>query len=111
MVPSLVELVAEKLDVVYGGPPCQGFSQIGPRDLHDPRNRLYEESVRVVQLLQPKAFVMENVPNMVAMKKAISRRRSCRRSRPPAIGGQQSCLCSHPNSVCRKTAAGFSPSA
>ena len=68
MVPSLVELVAQKPDIVYGGPPCQGFSQIGPRDLHDPRNRLYEEFVRVVQLLQPRAFVMENVPNMVAMK-------------------------------------------
>lgn len=67
-VPSLDELVARKIDVVYGGPPCQGFSQIGPRNLDDSRNRLYEEFVRVVRLLQPRAFVMENVPNMVAMK-------------------------------------------
>jgi DNA (cytosine-5)-methyltransferase 1 len=67
-VPSLAELVARKIDVVYGGPPCQGFSQIGPRNLHDPRNRLYEEFIRVVRLLKPRAFVMENVPNMVAMK-------------------------------------------
>jgi hypothetical protein len=68
-VPTLDELVAHRIDVVYGGPPCQGFSQIGPRDLDDPRNRLYEEFVRVIRLLQPRAFVMENVPNMVAMQK------------------------------------------
>jgi DNA (cytosine-5)-methyltransferase 1 len=67
-VPSLDELVACKIDVVYGGPPCQGFSQIGPRNLDDPRNRLYEEFIRVVRLLRPRAFVMENVPNMVAMQ-------------------------------------------
>lgn len=67
-VPSLRELAARKIDMVYGGPPCQGFSQIGPRNLADPRNRLYEEFVRVVRLLRPRAFVMENVPNMVAMK-------------------------------------------
>jgi DNA (cytosine-5)-methyltransferase 1 len=67
-VPGLRELTARKIDMVYGGPPCQGFSQIGPRDLADPRNRLYEEFVRVVRLLRPRVFVMENVPNMVAMK-------------------------------------------
>ncbi|QEX20219.1 cytosine-specific methyltransferase [Hypericibacter adhaerens] len=67
-VPSLRELADRKIDMVYGGPPCQGFSQIGPRNLADPRNRLYEEFVRVVRLLRPRAFVMENVPNMVAMK-------------------------------------------
>jgi DNA (cytosine-5)-methyltransferase 1 len=67
-VPSLRELTARKIDVVYGGPPCQGFSQIGPRNLADPRNLLYEQFVRVVGLLRPRAFVMENVPNMVAMK-------------------------------------------
>ena len=66
-VPGLQELAEEEVDVVYGGPPCQGFSQIGPRLLSDPRNRLYKEFVRVVRLLKPRAFVMENVPNMVAM--------------------------------------------
>lgn len=67
-VPSLRALTARKIDMVYGGPPCQGFSQIGPRDLADPRNNLYEEFVRVVRLVRPRAFVLENVPNMVAMK-------------------------------------------
>ena len=47
--PALDELVTRKIDLVYGGPPCQGFSQIGPRDLGDPRNLLYEEFVRVEQ--------------------------------------------------------------
>ena len=65
--PSLKELSEEAIDLVYGGPPCQGFSQIGPRKLSDPRNQLYGEFVRVVRLLKPRAFVMENVPNMVNM--------------------------------------------
>ena len=62
-------LAGRPIDVVYGGPPCQGFSQIGPRNPEDPRNRLYEEFVRVVETLKPRAFVMENVPNMIAMDK------------------------------------------
>ena len=65
--PGLKELISEKIDVVYGGPPCQGFSQIGPRIMSDPRNRMYKEFVRVVRLLKPRAFVMENVPNMLSM--------------------------------------------
>ena len=65
--PTREELIAEGVDLVYGGPPCQGFSQIGPRDLKDPRNLLYEEFTRVVREVETKAFVMENVPNMVAM--------------------------------------------
>lgn len=61
-------LGAEPIDIVYGGPPCQGFSQIGPRDLSDPRNALYKEFVRICRAVRARAFVMENVPNMVAMK-------------------------------------------
>lgn len=60
-------LAGGRIDVVYGGPPCQGYSQIGPRNPEDPRNRLYEEFVRVVEIVKPRAFVMENVPNMMAM--------------------------------------------
>ena len=67
-VPELSQLTKQNIDVVYGGPPCQGFSQIGPRNLNDPRNLLYEEFLRVVRLLRPRAFVMENVPNMVFMQ-------------------------------------------
>jgi DNA (cytosine-5)-methyltransferase 1 len=66
-VPSRSELIKAGIDLVYGGPPCQGFSQIGPRKVDDPRNRLYKQFVRVVRQLKPTMFVMENVPNMVAM--------------------------------------------
>jgi DNA (cytosine-5)-methyltransferase 1 len=66
-IPGRAEL-ANKIDLVYGGPPCQGFSQIGPRKLNDPRNRLYRQFVRVVRLVRPSMFIMENVPNMFAME-------------------------------------------
>lgn len=57
----------EPIELVFGGPPCQGFSQIGPRNPADPRNQLYRQFVRVVKRLQPSAFIMENVPNMLSM--------------------------------------------
>lgn len=54
------------IDVVVGGPPCQGFSLIGHRVLDDPRNSLVFHFLRVVTELKPRAFVMENVPGMVS---------------------------------------------
>lgn len=54
------------LDVVAGGPPCQGFSVIGRRDLTDPRNNLALTFAQRVLELRPRAFVMENVPGMRA---------------------------------------------
>ena len=59
----------DDLDVVFGGPPCQGFSQIGPRDLMDDRNELYLQYARVVSTLRPRLFLMENVPNLLLMEK------------------------------------------
>jgi len=58
---------SEKTHLVIGGPPCQGFSVAGKRDPNDPRNRLFEEFVRVVRDLQPDYFVMENVPGILTM--------------------------------------------
>ena len=52
-------------DVVVGGPPCQGFSNLGARDPHDPRNLLWREYARVVHLSRPAAFVLENVPQFL----------------------------------------------
>jgi DNA (cytosine-5)-methyltransferase 1 len=52
------------VDVVFGGPPCQGFSLIGHRALEDPRNSLVFHFLRVVSELRPRYFVMENVPGM-----------------------------------------------
>lgn len=54
------------IDVIIGGPPCQGFSQKGKRlNLDDPRNYLFKQYVRLVQEFKPKYFVLENVPNIV----------------------------------------------
>lgn len=62
------------VDVVFGGPPCQGYSQIGPRDVGDPRNALYKEFCRVVRITRPKFVVIENVPNMFLMNKGKFKR-------------------------------------
>ncbi|SEC10426.1 DNA (cytosine-5)-methyltransferase 1 [Streptomyces sp. 2224.1] len=48
-------------DVIIGGPPCQGFSNLGTRDVNDPRNKLWKEYIRFVRHAQPKTFVIENV--------------------------------------------------
>ncbi len=52
---------SREIDVVCGGPPCQGFSLMGKRALDDPRNSLVFHFIRIVTELQPKYFVMENV--------------------------------------------------
>jgi len=52
---------------VIGGPPCQGFSTVGKRDINDPRNHLYLEYCRVVETLQPKFFVLENVKGLITL--------------------------------------------
>ena len=60
------------VDVVVGGPPCQGFSLANKnrnKAKSDPRNELFYEFVRVVTDLQPKAFVMENVRGLLSMQK------------------------------------------
>ena len=67
-IPTRDDLIGRGVDLVYGGPPCQGFSQIGPRDPKDPRNLLYQEFVRVIAEIFPKIFIMENVPNILAMR-------------------------------------------
>ena len=52
------------VDLVFGGPPCQGFSLMGQRVLRDPRNSLVFHFLRLVSELRPRTFVMENVPGM-----------------------------------------------
>lgn len=55
-----------QLDAVVGGPPCQGFSFIGKRLVDDKRNRLVFHFFRLVSALQPRYFIMENVPGMAS---------------------------------------------
>lgn len=78
---------AADVNVIIGGPPCQGFSTVGrvkiaslvrkgvwnlsnshPRFIDDPRNVLYKEFVRIVKDIKPEIFVMENVPGMMSYR-------------------------------------------
>lgn len=54
-----------ELDILDGSPPCQGFSTAGQRKYDDPRNSLFKEYARLLNDLQPKVFVMENVTGLV----------------------------------------------
>ena len=66
---------AGQIDAVIGGPPCQGFSQKGQRKtIHDERNFLFKYYVKVVELVQPKYFVMENVPNLLTAENGYFRK-------------------------------------
>ncbi len=58
-----------QVDVILGGPPCQGFSYAGWRDPNDKRNQLFRDFVDIVTTLKPKFFVMENVPGILTMRK------------------------------------------
>lgn len=55
------------VDVVVGGPPCQGFSNAGLRMIDDPRNQLYKNFVQIVEKCKPKVFVMENVEGILSI--------------------------------------------
>lgn len=57
----------KKVDVIIGGPPCQGFSLTGKRQEDDERNRLFYSMVEAVKHFQPKAFVLENVPGLATL--------------------------------------------
>lgn len=67
------EISADEVDVIIGGPPCQGFSISGKRLIDDPRNKLYKSFVEMVKNIQPKMFVMENVPGLLSMGKGAVR--------------------------------------
>lgn len=56
-----------ELDVLVGGPPCQGFSTYGQRNEDDIRNQLYIQYIRFLNTFRPKTFVIENVVGMLSM--------------------------------------------
>ena len=65
------------IDVIIGGPPCQGFSMagnIGRKFIDDSRNQLFKEFVRVVEVVQPKYFVMENVARLFTHNKGETKK-------------------------------------
>lgn len=55
------------IDVIIGGPPCQGFSLTGPRNFDDERNKLYLAMIETVKRFSPRAFMIENVPGMATL--------------------------------------------
>lgn len=65
------QYINEDIDVVIGGPPCQGFSLANKKRnkvSDDPRNKLFYEFVKVINWYNPKSFVMENVKGLLSMK-------------------------------------------
>ncbi|MBH1506578.1 DNA cytosine methyltransferase [Stenotrophomonas maltophilia] len=60
------KLDGRRLDGLIGGPPCQGFSDMGKRDPQDPRNNLFSDFFRLVSEIRPRFFLAENVPGILA---------------------------------------------
>ena len=66
---NLEELVdIESVDMVVGGPPCQGFSTVGKGDANDDRNALFKQFIRIVRITNPKIVLFENVTGILAKK-------------------------------------------
>jgi DNA (cytosine-5)-methyltransferase 1 len=66
---KLAKIKKGELDILVGGPPCQGFSTANTkRSLKDPRSRLMWEFIRMVKGIQPQVFMIENVPGLFAYK-------------------------------------------
>jgi DNA (cytosine-5)-methyltransferase 1 len=66
------------VDVVLGGPPCQGFSALGKQDVHDQRNGLWDRYVAAVNAMAPAVFVLENVPQFLLSEQFSHLRAECR---------------------------------
>ncbi len=65
---KIKEIVGNKsVDVIIGGPPCQGFSNMGNKNSADPRNLLFESYVKIVDAIKPKCFLFENVKGLKTM--------------------------------------------
>lgn len=64
-----LESLLEENDIcgIVGGPPCQGYSTVGSRDVNDPRNHLYKEYCRIVEKINPDFFVIENVKGLLTL--------------------------------------------
>ena len=72
---------SREVDIIVGGPPCQGFSLTGPRNFDDDRNKLYLSYIKAVKIFKPKGFIIENVPGMATLYKGEVRDEILRRFR------------------------------
>ncbi|MEN6350368.1 MAG: DNA cytosine methyltransferase [Syntrophomonas sp.] len=65
---KIIGLKVGELDLLAGGPPCQGFSINAPiRSLEDKRNHLFKDYLRIAETLKPKAILIENVPGIISL--------------------------------------------
>ena len=64
---AAASITTGELDVMFAGPPCQGFSMIGARVVWDDRNNLFREVLRLAAGLRPRCMVIENVPGLVTL--------------------------------------------
>ena len=80
-----------KVDLVVGGPPCQGFSMAGKRKKNDPRNTMFRHYVKIVELIRPSFLLLENVKGIDIefdkSKRANNNKR--KRGRPPKAFSQR----------------------
>lgn len=73
--PEELKALKGSVDLIAGGPPCQGFSLAGRRNASDPRNKLSEEYMRMVEIISPKYLVLENVRGFNSKFKDLSGKR------------------------------------
>lgn len=72
IVDNIQEYVSDDIDIVIGGPPCQGFSSANQqRIIDDPRNELYKYYIKAVSKLAPKFVLMENVKGMLSVAEQV----------------------------------------
>lgn len=72
IVDHVEDYIDEEIDIVVGGPPCQGFSEANrQRVIDDPRNKLYKYYVQAVEKIAPKVVVMENVKGMLKVANQV----------------------------------------
>lgn len=64
----ILKIINEKIDLIFAGFPCQGFSHAGKKIPTDPRNTLFKEFVRITELLKPKYIIGENVSGLLKRK-------------------------------------------
>lgn len=72
IVDNIEDYITQPIDIVVGGPPCQGFSEANrQRVIDDPRNKLYKYFVQAVEKISPKFVVMENVKGMLKVAEQV----------------------------------------
>ena len=63
-----LNIKANEIDIIVGGPPCQAYSTVGKRLIDDPRGKLFQEYYRVLKEFNPKLFLFENVKGLLSMQ-------------------------------------------